>query len=77
MYYVYVLKDRNNKKLYYGFTTDLKRRIREHIAKNKGWQLVYYEAYRKELDARERESKLKHYGQARSHLKYRIEHSLE
>ncbi len=77
MYYVYVLKGRNNKELYYGFTTDLKRRIREHITKNKGWQLVYYEAYREELDAKDRENKLKHYGQARSHLKNRISNSLE
>jgi predicted GIY-YIG superfamily endonuclease len=77
MYYVYVLKDRNNKELYYGFTTDLKRHVREHISKNKGWQLVYYEAYKGELDTKGRENKLKHYGQARSHLKNRIRNSLE
>jgi len=38
---------------------------------------IYYEAYTSKLDARERERKLKHYGQSRNHLKNRIKRSLD
>ena len=76
MFYVYVLKNKSNKELYYGCTTDVNRRLKEHNAKDK-WQLVYYEAYVSKHDAREREQKLKHYGQSRKHLKNRIRRSLQ
>ena len=75
MYYVYVLKDPNTNELYYGYTSDLKRRWGEHQTKEH-WQLVYYEAYHSERDARAREQHLKHYGQARTHLKKRLTGSL-
>jgi len=76
MYYVYVLKNRENQALYYGYTDDLKRRLKQHNTKEK-WTLVYCEIYASELDARERERKLKHYGQTRAHIKNRIKRSLE
>ena len=72
MFYVYVLKNTISGKPYYGYTADLKRRVREH---GRYWKLVYYEAYTSKADALLRERKLKDYGQARSWLKLRIAHS--
>jgi len=81
MHYVYILKNSDNK-LYYGCTSDLKKRFSEHnnsrsfSTKNYKWKLVYYEAYLDEDDAWEREKQLKQYGQALSQLKRRIRKSL-
>jgi len=75
MYYIYLIQNRTNKSLYYGYTNDLYRRLREHN-KNGDWELIYYEAYRSEEDARKREGKLKDYGQSRTHLKRRLSKSL-
>jgi len=74
MYYVYVLRNKKNKEFYYGYTGDLKRRINEH---NQDWKFIYYEAYLSELDARERERKLKNYGQSRTHLRNRLKETLK
>ena len=76
MYYIYVLKNDKTNEIYYGYTNNLKRRLKEHCNNNCRWKLIYYEAYLSELDARERERKLKHYGQARNHLKNRFKRSL-
>ncbi len=76
MYYVYVLKNENTQELYYGYTYNLERRFDEHNT-NRKWKLIYYEAYLSELDAREREIKLKQYGQTRTHLKNRLKKSLK
>ena len=82
MYYVYVLKSRAGA-IYYGFTLDLKKRLAQHrrgenvSTKGREWALVYYEAFRSEEDARERERKLKRHGQAKRWLWERIERSLE
>ena len=75
MYYVYVLKNRFTKEFYYGYTNDVDRRLAEHNHMNDQWKLIYFEAYLSEKDARTRERHLKHYGQARSHLKNRISDS--
>ena len=61
MYYVYAIKNLNIGNLYIGYTKNLKRRLKEH--KNKKPELIYCEAYKSEVDAREREKKLKQYGQ--------------
>jgi len=74
MYYVYCFRHRKTKDFYYGYTADLRRRAREH---GPLWQLMYYEAYLAEADARRREQKLKDYGQARSKLKDRLRESLK
>ena len=74
MVYVYCLKNKIDNGLYYGYTKDLIRRCKEH---GKYWTLVYYEAYLSDGDAREREKRLKDYGQARTHLKRRISGSLD
>ncbi|MBI1866555.1 MAG: GIY-YIG nuclease family protein [Candidatus Staskawiczbacteria bacterium] len=72
------------KELYVGSTNDLKRRFKEHnngevfSTKNKKpWNLVYYEAFFSEKDARNREKKLKQHKQGLSHLKTRIQNSIK
>ncbi len=78
MFYVYVLKSPKSAYLYYGFSANLKERLKAHrkMPKHAGWQLVFYEAYRNEADARQRERMLKHYGASRGQLKKRIAGSL-
>ena len=66
MFYTYILQSNKNKELYIGYTSDLKRRIKEH---NQGlnfstkrympWSIIYYEACIEESDARRREKYLK------------------
>ena len=71
---VYVVRNRNTGELYCGYTEDLRRRIREHYTKSP--DLLYYEAYKSEKDARIREQKLKQRGQSIRCLKHRLENSL-
>ena len=80
MYQVYILKT-TKEKIYIGYTSDLKRRYKEHnttrtgYTKNDKWELIYYEAYKNKLDAQEREQQLKNHGQAKRWLKERIKRS--
>lgn len=74
MYYVYLIKDNNKNITYIGYSNDLKRRLIEH--KDKQPELIYYEAYKDEKDARDRERKLKQRGQGVRRLKERIKRSL-
>ncbi len=76
MFYVYCLRNSQSKDLYYGYTGNLKRRMKEHKQKDKNNNIVYYEAYKSKMDAQTREKKLKNYGQSRTHLKKRIKNSL-
>ncbi len=62
MYYTYILLSENDNKFYIGFTKDLKKRIKQHInkevistSKRGKLNLVMYEAYISEQDARSRE----------------------
>jgi len=83
MFYVYVLISRSDAELYIGSTNDLRKRLGEH---NSGkvpstktrtpLDLLYYEAYCAEHDARVRESRLKQRGQARVQLMGRLSESL-
>ncbi|MFH2146153.1 MAG: GIY-YIG nuclease family protein [Candidatus Omnitrophota bacterium] len=80
MYYVYILKDKKEE-LYFGYTHNLKRRLKERNMNNNNnnnnnWKFVCYEAYLTELDARKREIQLKRHGQAKAHLKRRLQYSL-
>jgi predicted GIY-YIG superfamily endonuclease len=79
MHYVYLLKHPVSTAIYVGFTSELKRRFKEHqgSTRHRGSDLVYYEAYRNESDARERERKLKNYGSSLGKLKARIRRSME
>ena len=79
MYYVYVLTNPEKTKHYIGYTSDLKRRIREHTSLKSYWSkrlvspiLHYYEAYTTETQAREREKKLKERGSSKVGLLKRI-----
>ena len=74
MYYIYLLKNHAKGEIYIGYTDNLERRFKEH--KHKHPELVYYEAYKSEKDARIREMKLKQHGQTKRRLKERIQHSL-
>ena len=76
MYYVYCIQNLGRNKFYYGYTADLVRRMKEHKQEDKKCELIYYEAYRSEIDARNRERKLKDYGQSRTHLKKRLINSI-
>ena len=66
MYYVYILRSSKDKDLYFGFSKDLKRRFEEHnnglvrsTSHRRPLELIYYEGYMSENDARKREKFLK------------------
>ncbi len=65
MFYIYILRMKNGQ-LYTGFTTDIDRRIGEHnrgivksTSKRRPLELIHYEVYKLESDARRRERFLK------------------
>jgi putative endonuclease len=83
MYYVYILRSESDDGFYIGFTTDLRRRMKEHqegkafATLYRGpWNLIYYEAYLEEQDALGREQYLKS-GSGRRFLKSQLRHYLE
>jgi putative endonuclease len=83
MFYVYIIKSRKDGNLYIGSTNNLSRRIKAHNSglvfstKNRRpFELVYYEAYKSESDARNREKQLKLRSRAFAQLKKRISESL-
>lgn len=66
MFYTYILYSENFDEIYTGFTSDLKKRIREHneglmssTRRYRPWELIYYEACLNEKDAKRREGYLK------------------
>jgi len=66
MYYVYILQSKLNNSFYIGFTSNLKKRFKDHnsgksqyTAKVKPFDLIFYEAYISEQDAKRREIYLK------------------
>jgi putative endonuclease len=84
MYYVYLIKSKKTNKCYLGFTKNLKERLKQHnnrksIATKFGipYELIYYESYKSEKDARLREKKLKHNGQGIRRLKERLNNSFK
>ena len=83
MYFVYVIRNTGTGQLYFGLTKNLEQRLASHngghnaSTKRKAlWEIVYCEGYKSEKDARKREQMLKHYGNARTHLKNRIRDGL-
>lgn len=65
-YYIYVLKSINKEFIYVGFTRDLRKRFLEHTNKEElstkhyaPFDLIHYEAYRSEKDAKRREEYFK------------------
>jgi len=84
MFYVYILRSKKDSKLYTGSTGDLVKRLNEHNSgkvfstkSRKPFELIYYEAYKSEKDARIREHNLKLTARALAQLKTRITNSLE
>jgi putative endonuclease len=84
MFYVYILKSKKDSNLYIGSTNDLKRRFKEHndgkvysTKARRPFEIVYYEAYKIEADARKREANLKLRSQAFTQLRKRIENSIK
>lgn len=63
MFYAYCLESLKNRKLYIGYTHDLRTRLKEHndkhgsdfTSKNGPWKLIFYEAHVNEQDARKME----------------------
>jgi putative endonuclease len=81
-YYVYVLRSKKNSNWYTGYTADLRKRLKEHnngssvYTKSRGpFELIYYEAYKNETDARSREKQLKSV-QGKAYLRKRIKRFL-
>ena len=65
-YYVYVLKSLNKDFIYVGFTSDLRKRFKEHNNKEElstkhyvPFELIHYEAYKNIKDAKRREGYFK------------------
>jgi len=66
LYYVYILQSQKDQGLYTGYTSDLKKRFKEH---NEGkslaakpfrpYKLIFYEAFLGRIDAKRREIYLK------------------
>ncbi len=79
MFYVYVLKSKVDRRNYIGSTNDLRKRFKEHnlgrVYSTKDripFEIIYYEAYKSEKDARIREHNLKLRSKAYTQLKIRI-----
>ena len=78
MFYVYILISKKDNKLYTGYTEDLRKRFEKHnngfvkATKNRRpLELIYYEAYQGEEDAKRRELYLKG-GNGREVLKIQL-----
>ena len=73
---------KQNKKLYKGYTSDLKRRVKEHrsgssdfTSRNGEFDLLFYEAYLNENDAKEAEKYFKT-GHGREVLREKLKNTL-
>ncbi|MBU2101190.1 GIY-YIG nuclease family protein [Patescibacteria group bacterium] len=84
MFYVYILRSKKSNGLYIGPTNNLKRRIVEHNSgkssytkKYMPYELIYFEAYKAEADARKREHNLKLRANAFNQTKRRLVESLK
>jgi putative endonuclease len=82
MFYVYVLRSNKSGRLYTGYTSDLRKRLTEHLqkqsiytAKRGPYELIYYEACIDHNDAAAREKYLKS-GPGKRYLKNRVKRFL-
>ena|SRR3989338_2426981 len=82
-FYVYILLSEKDGNLYIGYTPDLKIRIQKHTngfvwttKYRRPLQLIYYESYLSETDARKREVYLKG-GKGRGELKIQLEKTFQ
>lgn len=66
-HYAYILRSKKDGRWYTGYTTNLRKRVKEHndgtfVSWTKGrepFELIYFEAYKHPQDARSREKQLK------------------
>jgi len=84
MFYVYFIQSLKDKDLYIGYTNNLERRLYEHNSgQNRStkhrvpFDIIYYEAYKSEEDAKHREDSLKLRANALNQLKRRITGSIK
>ena len=84
MYYVYIIKSKQKRRLYTGYSSDLKQRIEDHnsgkseyTSRFRPWVLVYYEAYSSKEEAQARERSLKLRSNAYLQLRRRIMKSID
>jgi putative endonuclease len=83
MYYAYLLENSDDKSWYVGYSSDLKKRVGDHLAGNgcrttslkNNWRLIYYEAYMNKDDALGREKFFKG-GAGRKYLKRQLKNYL-
>jgi len=82
MYYVYILLSKKDNKFYIGFTSDLKRRIKEHnngksssTKSRRPLELIYYESHLSKKDALRREQYFKT-SKGKSTIKLMLRNSL-
>jgi putative endonuclease len=82
MHYVYLLRSFCDGGFYVGYSSNLRRRLREHVEGNSfatsfrgPWKLVYHEAHLEQADALGRERYLKS-GAGRRFLKAQLRHYL-
>ncbi len=82
MFYVYVLKSKNEINFYAGMTTDLERRLSEHNSGKtrstkafKPWGIVYFEMFENRGEARKREKYFKS-GSGREWVKLNLEKNM-
>ena len=66
MYYIYILKSEKDGKYYTGYSSDLRKRFKDHQSGNvdstrnrRPLELIYYEAYKEKVQALRREKFLK------------------
>ncbi len=79
MQFVYLLENKIDKSWYIGFTTNLKKRLKEHLSglggkttsSKKQWKLIYFECYLNKIDALGRERFLKS-GSGRKYIKKQL-----
>ncbi|MBU1146601.1 GIY-YIG nuclease family protein [Patescibacteria group bacterium] len=83
MYFVYILENRPDRSWYTGFTSDIKRRLRQHLSgcspytsKKNNWRLIYCEIYLDKQDAIGREKFLKS-GAGKKFIKKQLFHYLK
>jgi len=83
MFFMYIIKSLKDSKLYFGSTSNLRKRLKEHNSglnqstkSRKPFKIIYYEAYTSEEDAKQREQNLKLRARALRQLMNRINRSL-
>ncbi len=82
-YYMYILKSTKDGKLYFGYSGNLRQRLKEHNAGlvqstklRRLLKLIYFEGYASEEEARHREHNLKLHARALRQLLNRIDKSV-